>query len=128
MNVVLRWVLSVVLVLTGTMHLVQPWRFTKIMPPALPGPLFWVLFTGVCELAGAVGLQVPALRQAAAWCLVIFFIAVFPANIYMALHPAETLGKATIAGMNVGTATLLRLPLQIPLIVWAWWYTRPDQI
>ena len=52
-----------------------------------------VWFTGVCELAGAVGLLVPWTRVAARICLVVFLIAVFPANAYAARHP-ERFGRA----------------------------------
>lgn len=72
----------------------------KLLPPALrfdgllkPVNLVW--FTGVCEIAGGVGLLVPAVRPAAMVCLVLFLIAVFPANAYAAQHP-ERFGKLAI--------------------------------
>lgn len=69
----------------------------KMMPPALRGsdpatPDRLVLFTGVCEVAGGIGLLVPPLTIAAAVALIVFLIAVFPANAYASEHP-ETFGR-----------------------------------
>jgi uncharacterized membrane protein len=69
----------------------------RMMPPALRGsspstPDRLVLFTGVCEIAGGIGLVVPPLTAAAAVALIVFLIAVFPANAYAAENP-ETFGR-----------------------------------
>jgi uncharacterized membrane protein len=77
----------------GTLHFVpQPARsMAAIVPPSLRGrPLSakaLVRLTGVCELAGAAGLLLPATRRAAGVALLLFFAAVFPANAYAAEHP-----------------------------------------
>jgi uncharacterized membrane protein len=76
--------------------------------------------SGACEILGGLGLLVPSLRRASAWGLVALLIAVFPANVYMAMHPVEA-GAAGIAPvLRWG-----RLPLQIMLIWWLAWCTRP---
>ncbi len=72
----------------------------RIIPPGMRrdgvlSPLNLVYFTGVCELAGGVGLLVPVTRLAATIALVVFLIAVFPANAYAAAHP-EKFGRAAI--------------------------------
>ena len=54
-----------------------------------------VQFTGLCEIAGGIGLLVPVLHLAAAIALIVFLIAVFPANAYAAQHP-EKFGRAAI--------------------------------
>jgi uncharacterized membrane protein len=71
-----------------------------MIPPRLRGagllsPLNLVRFTGVCEIAGGVGLLVPATRVPAAVALVVFLVAVFPANSFAARHP-ERFGRAAI--------------------------------
>ncbi len=77
----------------------------RMIPPALRGtgalsPARLVLYTGICEVAGGVGLVVPAtlipgVQHAAAMALIVFLIAVFPANAYAAAHP-ETFGSLAI--------------------------------
>ena len=74
-------------------------------------------FTGICEIAGAIGLLIPELRSAAGICLIIFFIAVLPANIHAAKTGAGLRGKPA-------TALWLRIPMQVLFIVLAWWVSR----
>jgi uncharacterized membrane protein len=95
---------------TGLAHLVIPAPFIRVMPDYLPAHAALVFLSGVAEIAGGIGLLIPKLRQTAGRGLVILLVAVFPANIDMALHPP--------AGIPVW-ALWLRLPLQIPLILWA---------
>lgn len=73
----------------------------ELIPPRLRfegviRPINLVYFTGLCEIAGGIGLLVPATRPAAMVCLVVFLIAVFPANAYAAQHP-ERFGTISIA-------------------------------
>lgn len=89
-----RLVLAAVFVVMGVLHFRPgPARvMAKLIPPAIRrdgilNPLVLVRFTGVCEIAGGIGLLVPATQWAAAVCLVLFLIAVFPANAYAAQHP-----------------------------------------
>ena len=72
----------------------------KMIPPFLRrdglfSPLNLVYLTGVCEIAGGIGLLVPATRVAAVVALIVFLVAVFPANVYAAQHP-ETFRKLSI--------------------------------
>jgi uncharacterized membrane protein len=72
----------------------------RMIPPRIRfggvvSPLNLVYFTGVCEIAGGIGILVPATRLAAAIALVVFLVAVFPANAYAAEHP-EIFGRAAI--------------------------------
>src|SRR5260370_1389874 len=73
----------------GGAHLAPPLRgsLIAIVPPRLPAPGLLVSFTGVLELFGAAGLLVPATRMAAAVCLLLLLLAMFPANIYAARMP-----------------------------------------
>lgn len=107
-----RIALAVVFVVMGALHFVPgPARgMAAMIPPALrfaPAPVL-VAATGVCEVAGGVGLLLPATRVAAAVCLAVFLVAVFPANAYAAAHP-ERFGV-------FGTPLVPRLLLQLVLI------------
>jgi uncharacterized membrane protein len=81
--------LAAMFVLTGVAHFVPPLRrdLIAIVPPRLPAPSLLVSITGVLELLGAVGVLVPATRVAAALCLLLLMVAMFPANIYAARMP-----------------------------------------
>jgi uncharacterized membrane protein len=80
--------LAAMFVLTGVAHFVNPLRrdMIAIVPPPLPGPAL-VTLTGVLELLGAVGLLYPPTRVAAAVCLFLLMLAMFPANVYVARMP-----------------------------------------
>lgn len=110
-----RWLLTTGMVAMGMLHLAKPMPFVAVMPAYLPRPDLLVLVSGVAEIAGGLGLLVPRLRKAAAWGLVALFVAVFPANVDMALHPPRGIPP---------WALWLRLPFQIPLIAWALWAGR----
>lgn len=78
--------LAAMFVVTGIAHFVQPLRggLIAIVPPRLPAPGMLVTVTGVLELLGAIGLLIPQTRAAAAVCLGLLMLAVFPANVYAA--------------------------------------------
>ncbi len=81
--------LAAMFLLTGFSHFAPPLRrdLIAIVPPRLPAPGYLVTLTGLLELLGAVGLLVPATRVAAAVCLVVLMLAMFPANIYASRMP-----------------------------------------
>lgn len=110
-------ILSAVFVVGGMLHFVYPRAYEQVIPPYLPAPLTLVLLSGAAEIVGGVGAGFggPRLRRASGWGLILLLIAVFPANIHMALHPEA------IPGMNVPRWLLfLRLPLQPLLMLWVW--------
>ncbi len=76
--------LAAMFMLTGVAHFVPPMRrdLIAIVPPRLPAPGLLVTITGVLELLGAAALLLPATRVAAAGCLLVLMLAMFPANIY----------------------------------------------
>jgi uncharacterized membrane protein len=113
-----RVILALFFLAAGGMHFVIPNEYARIVPPALPAPRLLVLLSGIAEILGGIGLFIPLTRRAAAWGLVLLLLAVFPANIYTAVAHVPFPG---IFGQ--GWAQWLRLPLQIPLIVWALSYT-----
>jgi uncharacterized membrane protein len=107
----------------GSLHFIKPAPYLRIMPPYVPWHAAIVRISGAFEILGGLGLLVPATRRAAAWGLVALLVAVFPANLYMAMHPVEA-GAAGIAPvLRWG-----RLPLQALLIWWLVWGTRQRYI
>ncbi|MFJ3222519.1 DoxX family protein [Streptomyces sp. NPDC086783] len=97
----------------GVAHFAAPRSFDATIPRALPGtPRTWTYASGVVELALAAGVAVPRTRRAAALATAAFFVGVFPANVQMAVdwrHRPAPLKAAALA----------RLPLQVPLVLWA---------
>ena len=86
----------------------------RMVPPAIPNPELMVTFTGICEILGAIGLLVPRTRRAAAVALVVFLLAVLPANIHAALS------EVTLRGAPV-TPLIPRVALQALFIGLVWW-------
>lgn len=99
---------------SGTLHLVAPRPYRAIVP----GPLrrhrsTIVLVSGLAELGCAALLAVPATRRLGAWSSAALLVAVFPANVEMALRPPRRLPGWALP------LVWLRLPLQAPLVAWA---------
>jgi uncharacterized membrane protein len=119
----LRIVLAICIIVVGVMHFVVSDSFVKIVPDYLPYHLGLVYVSGFFEILGGIGILVPPVSQAAAWGLLMLFIAVFPANINMAVNAIDL--------PHIPDSSLLRwgrLPLQAVLIAWAWWYTRSTDL
>jgi len=85
LRLVLRAILVAIYIGAGAFHLAAPDKFLPITPPLIPFPREVVLFTGACEMAGAIGLIVPRTRRLAGIMLAIYAACVWPANIYQAL-------------------------------------------
>ena len=115
-----RVILAVSIIVVGVTHFVLPAPYVKIMPPQLPYPLELVYLSGFYEILGGIGLLVPPVSQAAAGGLIALFVAVFPANINMAVNHIHLEHIPDSPWVHV-----IRLPLQAVLIAWAWWYTQP---
>ena len=114
------WILAAVFYVgAGILHFRAPAAYLKIMPPYVPWPEAMVYVSGIAEIAGGLGLLLPATRRLAAWGLVALLIAVFPANVYMAMNPIY-LGASPMPGWIAWA----RLPLQGILIWWVLWCTR----
>jgi uncharacterized membrane protein len=114
-----RVLMGVMYVAAGLLHFAATRVYESIMPDYLPAHHELVLISGAAEIAGGLGILIPQTRRAAAWVLVILLVAVMPANIWMAQHPERYPGVPL-------WAIWLRLPLQLPLIRWAWRYTRQE--
>lgn len=110
--------LAIFFVGAGSNHFLNSDFYVQIMPPYLPAHLELVYLSGVFEVAGGVAVLFSSLRSLAGWGLVLLLLAVYPANIHMALHPELFPSIAPIV-------LYIRLPLQFVLIAWAYWATRP---
>jgi uncharacterized membrane protein len=107
--------LTVLFCFTGIAHFGSTrTEIEKMIPPWVPSPRRIVMWTGILEILGAVGILIPETRFVAGICLIAFLVAVFPANI----HVAKT--GATVAG-RVPTSLWVRTPLQAFLIILVAW-------
>ena len=112
-RIILRWVLAALYLIAGIFHVAWPAPFLKITPDWVPLPDLVIFVTGVCEIAGAIGLINPKVRRMAGIGLALYAIAVFPANVKHAM-------------MDMGSAQptlglwyhIPRFVLQ-PVLVWA---------
>ncbi len=82
----LKWILATGFALAGINHFVNAPFYLKIMPPVLPAPLFLIYLSGVFEIVFGIMLLIPKFSRLAAFCLIALLVAVFPANIYMAMN------------------------------------------
>ena len=89
-------------------------QLAEMLPPWVPSPEFVIIFTGLCELAGAIGLMIPKTRRAAAIALVLFLIAVFPANAHAAQEGVLLRGEPV-------TPLIPRTLMQLLFIGLTWW-------
>ena len=116
LRTIARLVAALGFVAVGVMHFTDPEFFEHIVPPYLPAPELLVWISGAAEIAGGVGLLVPRLRRAAGWGLLALLVAVFPANVHMAVNEVMP-----ISG-DVPVWTLwARLPFQVVFAAWIAW-------
>jgi uncharacterized membrane protein len=105
--------LAGLLAAAGAAHFAVPRQFDAVVPRALPGePRTWTRVSGAAELALAAGLALPRTRRAAALATAAFFVGVFPANVKMAVDWRHRPAPLRAAAYG-------RLPLQLPLVLWA---------
>ncbi len=116
---ILRYLLAAFVISAGVGHFLWPEPFVRIVPDYLPNPLLLVYVSGFFEILGGIGLLIPKVARWAAWGLIALFIAVLPANVYMAMNNIP-LGDTIVPNYVLWA----RLPAQLLLILWAWWYTR----
>jgi uncharacterized membrane protein len=122
----LRYVMSAAYVLAGVTHFLAPKAFARVVPPGLPKPRALVYLSGLAEVGFGLGVAFDRTRRGSAWGLMALLGAVFPANVYMATDGvAAELAPDRLSGV-ARAAAWARLPLQGVLLLWAWWYTRPD--
>ena len=113
--------LSVFFVYFGIDHFINPDFYLSIMPPAFPLHAEAVYISGFFEILGGICVLIPSLRKLAGCGLIALLIAVYPANIYMAITPEA------FPDISIGLL-YFRLPLQFLFIYWAYSITRPVYI
>jgi uncharacterized membrane protein len=107
----LRVLTAIGFVAAGANHFYRIGLYERLIPPGFPSPRALVLISGFFEIAGGLGLLVRPLRRYAGWGLIALLIAVFPANLYMAISPKP------FADLHIPYWMLLaRLPIQAGLI------------
>jgi len=119
---VLLWLMALAYIFAGFNHLMNPAFYLAIMPPELPNPEWLNVLSGLAEIVLGVYVLEPRTRVLAAWGIIALLIAVFPANLYVALENVGAEGP----GSGAGAGNWVRIPFQAVFIVWAWWYTRAD--
>ena len=102
----------------GVDHFINPDFYLSIMPPSFPLHEEAVYISGFFEIVGGVGVLIPRFRKIAGWGLVALLIAVYPANIYMAITP-EAFPDIPVEMLY------FRLVLQFLFLYWAYSVTRP---
>ena len=102
----------------GIDHFIIPDFYLSIMPPAFPLHLEAVYISGLFEVLGGLGVLIPRLRKFSGWGLIALLIAVYPANIYMALTP-EAFPDVPLSALYI------RLVFQFIFFYWAYLVTRP---
>jgi uncharacterized membrane protein len=109
--------LAAVFTFTGVGHFVKTSEMAQMLPVWVPEREWIVYFTGALELLAAAALLAPATSRIAGIFLCFFLVAVFPANVFAALERVE------FGGHGAGPVYLaVRLPLQLLLLGWTWWF------
>ena len=112
------YALAALLAGAGVTHFVSPGFYDALIPPALPQPRAWIYGSGILELGCAVAVALPRSRRAGALASAVLLVAVFPGNVYLALEPGDVPRWLALA----------RLPVQVPLVLWALQVARtPDR-
>jgi uncharacterized membrane protein len=108
-------------ILAGAAHFARPEIYRPIVPPLFGDAGAVVALSGAAEIAGGAGLLLPGTRRAAGWGLMVLLLAVWPANWYMALNAER------FAGVAPAWMLWLRVPLQVPLLWWIAYASRPGK-
>src|SRR5262249_1388387 len=114
--------LSIFFIGAGVSHFLRPDFYLAIVPRYLPAQRALVAVSGCFEILGGIGVLLPSVRSVAGWGLVALLCAVFPANLHMAMNPAQFVSMGFSSW-----ALYARLPLQLVFIAWAYWATRPAE-
>ena len=110
-----NYAIGLLFVGSGLLHFRNPRVYERIVPPFLPAHREIVIVSGIFEVLGGLGVLPRQTRVAAGWGLVALLIAVFPANLYMAVDAAK------FAKFAPAWALYARLPLQFAFIVWVYY-------
>ncbi|WP_267402625.1 MULTISPECIES: hypothetical protein [unclassified Chryseobacterium] len=113
--------MAVFIIFTGLAHFKFQKGMAMMIPDFIPAKIFWVYFTGIIEIGAGIGLMFPSIREITAVLLIIFYILVFVANITSS-NKKVNLFKADYSGPGMNYLYKERLPMQIILIAWTWFF------
>ncbi|EQB91957.1 DoxX family protein [Elizabethkingia anophelis] len=113
--------MAVFIIFTGFSHFKFQKGMALMIPDFIPYKMFWVYFTGVLEIAAGIGLMIPQLRETTAILLIVFYVVVFIANINSSKKRINIF-KADYTGPGMKYLYKERIPMQIILIVWTWYF------
>lgn len=110
------YLMGMLYLVAGINHFRNPRMYLKIIPPYFPNPKLLNYLSGIAEIILGIGVCIPMFSKISAWGIVALLIVVFPANLFMYMNKSAGFGLPKII-------LLLRLPLQIVLMIWAYYYT-----
>lgn len=110
------YLMGILYVIAGLNHFRNPRLYLKIIPPYLPKPKLLNYMSGIAEVILGIGIFIPMVSKMSAWGIIVLLVAVFPANLFMFSNKKAGMGLPKII-------LLLRLPLQLILMLWAYYYT-----
>lgn len=113
--------MAVFIIFTGLSHFKFQKGMEMMIPDFIPAPMFWVYCTGFLEIAAGIGLMIPVIREITAVLLIIFYILVFIANINSSRKNINIF-KADHTGPGMRYLYRQRIPMQVILIVWTWYF------
>ncbi|MFN1215919.1 hypothetical protein ACKW6Q_02925 [Chryseobacterium kwangjuense] len=113
--------MAVFIIFTGFSHFKFQKGMAMMIPDFVPGKMFWVYFTGVLEIAAGIGLMIPSMREITAVLLIIFYVLVFMANINSSQKKINIF-KADYTGPGMRYLYRERIPMQLILIGWTWYF------
>ena len=113
--------MAVFMIFTGFAHFKFQKGMALMIPEFIPAKMFWVYFTGLFEILAAIGLMIPSIRELTSILLIIFLILVFIANVYSSRMKVN-LFKADYSGPGMAYLYKERIPMQIILITWTWYF------
>lgn len=105
-------------IVAGINHFRKPSLYYKIIPPVFSNKMFFNELTGLLEFSFGVCLFFPSLYNISCWFIIVLLLLIFPSNVYMLMDKNASLGLPK-------WLLIVRLPLQIVLILWAYYYTTP---
>ena len=118
-NMDLPWhlyLMAALYLLAGLNHFRNPRLYERIIPEYLPNPKLLNVLSGIAEIVLAIGLVIPQTSKIAAWGVIALLIAIYPTHFYMLQNPKAHMGLPK-------WALILRIPLQLLLMYWAYLYT-----
>ena len=113
--------MAVFILFTGFAHFKFQKGMAMMIPDFMPAKMFWVYITGIIEIAAGIGLMIPSIREVTAVLLIIFFILVFIANINSSRKKINIF-KGDYTGPGMTYLYKERIPMQIILIAWTWYF------